>query len=104
MTQISLPLSSGRPGRVFLYLEADKLVLRCKQREVGQKQFTCNATNFATYSAAIVVDQYNRMLKRITVNKHIVLIRATQLKYNVDYPIKFGAGEQKICLFGKFAN
>ncbi len=86
----------------FTVLEADLLRLRCIQLEVGHKQLTCNATDFATYSTAIIVDQYNRVLERIIVKAPTVTFRAFDLTFNVNYTIKFGTGEQKICLFGMF--
>ncbi len=96
-------MASALFGRFLLFLEADKLFLRCNQREVGNKQLNCFATNFSTYSAAIIVYKYNRMLERIGVQTPNVVFRASDLTYNVDYTIKFGTGEQKICLFGMFA-
>ncbi len=77
--------------------------MRCGQREVGHKQLNCNATNFATYSTAIVVDPHNRVLERIVVNTKTFVFQASALTFNVDYTMKFGTGEEKICLLGMFA-
>ncbi len=103
MIRHNRPLTSAVFSRVLLFLEADKLFLRCKQREVGHKQLDCNATNYATYSIAIIVDQFNRVMERIIVKTPTVVFRASDLMYNVDYTVKFGTGEQTICLFGMFA-
>ncbi len=101
ITQLTTDIGSIRP--CFTFLGADNLFLRCEQRKVGHKQLDCNATNYSTYSIAIIVDQFNRVMERIAVKSPIVVFRATDLIYNVEYTVKFGTGEQKIRLYGMYA-
>ncbi len=62
----------------------------------------CDATDFSSGkgSVAIIADKYGRVLKRITVAMPEFVLETPYLKYNFEYTIKSGTGEQKIQLLG----
>ncbi len=62
----------------------------------------CDATDFSSEkgSVAIIVDKYDRVLKRIAVTMPHIVLETPNLEYNFDYTIKSGTGEQKIQFLG----